>query len=81
LPSICWPSPDTTSGNAPLAQRRELLEQLAVGWEPPLNLSPITRDRAQALAWFEDLHHAGLEGLVVKALPGRAIREALAPVV
>jgi len=52
--------------DAPLRQRRELLEQLAAGWTPPLNLSPITQDRAQALTWFEELHHAGLEGLVVK---------------
>jgi ATP-dependent DNA ligase len=51
---------------AALSQRRELLEQLAGDWEPPLNLSPTTRDRAQALTWFEELHHAGLEGLVVK---------------
>ncbi|MGX5716793.1 ATP-dependent DNA ligase [Arthrobacter sp. MAHUQ-56] len=52
--------------DTPLKQRRELLEQLAAGWAPPLNLSPITQDRAQALTWFEELHHAGLEGLVVK---------------
>lgn len=52
--------------DTPLEQRRELLEQLAAHWMPPLNLSPITRDRAQALTWFEELHHAGLEGLVVK---------------
>jgi ATP-dependent DNA ligase len=52
--------------DTPLKQRRELLEQLAAHWEPPLNLSPVTKDRAQALTWFEELHHAGLEGLVVK---------------
>ena len=51
---------------APLSQRRDLLEQLAGDWEPPLNLSPTTKDRSQALTWFEELHHAGLEGLVVK---------------
>lgn len=50
----------------PLSQRRELLEQLAGDWEPPLNLSPTTKDRAQALTWFEELHYAGMEGLVVK---------------
>lgn len=50
----------------PLSQRRELLEQLARQWEPPLNLSPATRDRALALTRFEELHHAGLEGLVIK---------------
>lgn len=53
--------------SAPLAQRRELLEQLAADWEPPLNLSPVTRDRAQALRWFEELPRAGLEGLVCKS--------------
>ncbi|WP_256371455.1 hypothetical protein [Pseudarthrobacter sp. NIBRBAC000502771] len=52
--------------DALLEQRRELLEQLAADWQPPLNLSPMTTDRAQALRWFEELHHAGLEGLVVK---------------
>lgn len=51
---------------APLSQRRELLKQLAAGWAPPLNLSPTTKDRSQALTWFEELHRAGLEGLVVK---------------
>lgn len=50
----------------PFGQRRELLEHLAAGWEPPLNLSPITTDRPQALQWFEELHHRGLEGLVAK---------------
>ncbi|MFJ5976753.1 ATP-dependent DNA ligase [Pseudarthrobacter oxydans] len=53
--------------DTPLEKRRELLEQLAAGWVPPLNLCPITQDRAQALRWFEELHHAGLEGLVVKS--------------
>lgn len=52
--------------STPLMERRNLLEQLAADWEPPLNLSPVTRDRAEALRWFEELHHAGLEGLVVK---------------
>ncbi|MDP9987353.1 ATP-dependent DNA ligase [Arthrobacter oryzae] len=52
--------------DTPLEQRRELLEQLAAGWAPPLNLSPITKDRTQALTWFEELHLAGLDGLVVK---------------
>ena len=52
--------------DTPLEQRRELLEQLAAKWMPPLHLSPITKDRAKALNWFEDLHHAGLEGVMVK---------------
>lgn len=52
--------------DAPLAQRRELLEHLAANWEPPLNLSPTTKDLAQALRWFEELPAAGVEGLVAK---------------
>ncbi|MDV2980532.1 UNVERIFIED_CONTAM: ATP-dependent DNA ligase [Actinomycetes bacterium ARC8] len=53
--------------DTPLEKRRELLQQLAADWVPPLNLSPTTQDRAQALRWFEELHHTGLEGLVVKS--------------
>lgn len=50
----------------PLRIRRELLSELAQDWEPPLNLSPATEDRAVAKAWFADLAAAGIEGLVVK---------------
>lgn len=52
----------------PLSQRRALLEELASGWEPPLSLSPTTRDRSVAEQWFEDLPHTGIEGLVIKHL-------------
>ena len=51
----------------PLAGRRELLEHLAAGWLPPLNLSPVTRDREQALQWFDEMPAVGVEGLMVKA--------------
>lgn len=50
-----------------LAGRRELLEHLAADWSPPLNLSPVTRDRREALQWFEDMPAVGVEGLMVKA--------------
>lgn len=46
--------------------RRQLLEELATGWEPPLNLSPVTADPETAAAWFTDMAVAGIEGLVVK---------------
>ena len=50
-----------------LANRRALLEELAAGWAPPLNLSPATADHATALEWFEEMPPAtGIEGLVVK---------------
>jgi ATP-dependent DNA ligase len=48
------------------SRRRELLEELARTWTPPLNLSPVTTDRELAEEWFRDLPSAGVEGLVVK---------------
>ncbi len=47
-------------------ERRALLEQLAAGWRPPLNLSEVTADRELAIEWFETYPVVGIEGLVVK---------------
>lgn len=52
----------------PFAERRAVLEDLARGWAPPLNLSPVMTDRTIAAGWFEDMDVVGLEGLVVKGL-------------
>jgi ATP-dependent DNA ligase len=49
-----------------LERRREVLELLAQGWDPPLQLSPVTRDEETAREWFVDYRPAGIEGLVVK---------------
>lgn len=57
----------------PFDVRRALLEELAAGWEPPLSLSPVTRDAAEAARWMVDLAPAGLEGIVVKG-GGQAYR-------
>jgi len=54
-----------------LRVRREQLEALAGRWAPPLQLSPLTADVEEALAWFRDFRPAGVEGLVVKAASGR----------
>jgi hypothetical protein len=44
------------------------LEQLADRWTPPLQISPVTDDLAEAQEWFEVLPEAmGIDGLVVKA--------------
>lgn len=50
----------------PLRDRRALLEELAMEWMPPLNLSPMTTDRDVAVRWFEALRDTGIEGLVAK---------------
>jgi ATP-dependent DNA ligase len=55
------------------ARRRAELEDLAAGWAPPLHLSPVTTDLAQARAWFTDYRPAGLEGLVAKPTRSRYV--------
>jgi ATP-dependent DNA ligase len=59
-----------------LKRRRSVLELLAAGWKPPLQVSPVTDDPEQAAAWMADYRPAGIEGLVAKGkatryLPGR----------
>ena len=59
-----------------LRDRRHALEELAGGWAPPLQLSPMTHDPDEARAWFDDYRAAGIEGLVAKGAttpyrPGR----------
>jgi ATP-dependent DNA ligase len=59
-----------------LARRRAALEDLATRWAPPMQLSPVTSDPAQARTWFDDYRAAGVEGLVAKGAgtryaPGR----------
>lgn len=49
-----------------LRDRRALLEELARGWEAPLNLSPVTSDPDVARRWLLDLPSTGVEGLVIK---------------
>lgn len=52
--------------------RRLRLEQLAHGWVPPLQLTPVTADLDEATEWFEVLPVAmGVEGLVVKGAATR----------
>jgi ATP-dependent DNA ligase len=53
---------------APLARRRERLEQVLAGAAPPVHLSPATRDRAQAEDWFRRFEGAGLDGVMAKRL-------------
>ena len=56
---------------APFSRRRAALEQLAAGWKPPMQLSPVTGDPEEAAAWAAAYRPAGVEGLVVKGAAGR----------
>jgi ATP-dependent DNA ligase len=53
---------------APLAVRRERLEQALARAAPPVHLSPATWDRAVALDWFRRFEGAGLDGVMAKRL-------------
>jgi ATP-dependent DNA ligase len=53
---------------APLALRREKLEQLLGTSTPSVHLSPATRDRALAEDWFRRFEGAGLDGVMAKRL-------------
>jgi ATP-dependent DNA ligase len=52
----------------PLGERRALLEQALAGVEPPVHITPATRDEAEANDWFSRFEGAGLDGVVAKPL-------------
>jgi ATP-dependent DNA ligase len=52
----------------PLGERRALLERTLAGVEPPVHLTPATRDEAEANDWFSRFEGAGLDGVVAKPL-------------
>ena len=52
----------------PQGERRARLEAVLGGAEPPIHLTPATRDRATAADWFERFEGAGLDGVVAKRL-------------
>jgi ATP-dependent DNA ligase len=54
----------------PQGERRARLEQELAGAEPPVHLTPATRDRALAADWFDRFEGAGLDGVVAKRLDG-----------
>ncbi len=47
-------------------ERRAALEKLLAGAEPPLYLTPMTRERRVALDWLKRFEGAGLDGVVAK---------------
>jgi ATP-dependent DNA ligase len=51
---------------APQSERRALLEQTLAGIDPPVYLTPMTRDRDTAARWLDQFEGAGLDGVVVK---------------
>lgn len=52
----------------PFSVRREALEALFEGLEPPLHVTQTTRDPALAVRWLDEFEGAGLDGVITKPL-------------
>jgi ATP-dependent DNA ligase len=50
----------------PQAERRALLETLLAGVQPPVHLTPMTRDLKVATDWLSRFEGAGLDGVIAK---------------
>ncbi|MBO0811234.1 MAG: ATP-dependent DNA ligase [Microlunatus sp.] len=57
-------------------ERRAAVEVLAPDWRPPLQLTPYTQDRDEALEWMRTLAPLGIEGVVAKRVTSRYRRGA-----
>jgi ATP-dependent DNA ligase len=54
----------------PQAARRAALEELLDGVQPPVYVTPVTRDRSAALDWLTRFEGAGLDGVIAKPESG-----------
>jgi ATP-dependent DNA ligase len=61
---LCLGDKDLRS--TPFAERRTLLEKLLAKVDPPLHITPATRDRDTASDWFRRFEGAGLDGVMAK---------------
>ncbi|MDQ1657712.1 MAG: hypothetical protein QOD41_2795 [Cryptosporangiaceae bacterium] len=50
----------------PFDERRALLEQALAKAQPPVHITPLTRDLDTARRWFAEFEGAGLDGLIAK---------------
>jgi ATP-dependent DNA ligase len=54
----------------PQQERRGLLERALAQSQPPIHLTPVTRDRAMAEEWLARFEGAGLDGVIAKPEDG-----------
>lgn len=54
----------------PFAKRRAELERLLAGAQPPVHVTPLTRELAVATDWFQRFEGAGLDGVMAKSPTG-----------
>jgi ATP-dependent DNA ligase len=63
-------SGDRDLRSLPFQERRAELERLLAGAQPPVHLTPLTRDRTLANDWFQRFEGAGLDGVMAKSPTG-----------
>src|SRR5688572_14122563 len=56
--------------DTPQAARRTALEKLLAKVQPPVHLTPVTRDHAVAVDWLTRFEGAGLDGVIAKPQAG-----------
>ncbi len=61
---------DRSLCDSPFSERRQRLVRVLGKIEPPLHLTPATRDRTTAADWFSRFEGAGLDGVVAKPATG-----------
>ncbi|WP_130419687.1 ATP-dependent DNA ligase [Edaphobacter modestus] len=61
---------DRDLSQQPFEDRRTQLESLLASAEPPLHITPATRDVATARDWFQRFEGAGLDGVIAKPASG-----------
>ena len=54
----------------PFERRRERLQSMFGSAEPPIHLTPSTREQSVALDWFSRFEGAGLDGVMAKPIDG-----------
>jgi ATP-dependent DNA ligase len=63
---LCEDSSDLR--DTPFEERRKRLEKLLAKAQPPIHLTPATRDAKVALDWFRRFEGAGLDGVMAKPI-------------
>ncbi len=65
---LCEGEQDMTG--EPFERRQERLQALLAGAQPPIHLTPATRDKGMAAEWFRRFEGAGLDGVIAKSSAG-----------
>jgi ATP-dependent DNA ligase len=66
---------DADLRSLPLGDRRSTLERVLADAEPPIHLTPASKDPALARDWFERFEGSGFDGVMAKPLDGPYVED------